>query len=152
MVTAEHPSVTIRRCEERDLQHFAAFGSERHVEHCRATFGEGVPILVAVDAYDVPVAKVHVRLDAEREAAWIEAAAVMPELQRRGIGTALIRAAEALAAENGFPAVELGVEDSNPAARRLYERLDYRSVSRMDFVYDGAPRPNPGVLMRKALA
>jgi ribosomal protein S18 acetylase RimI-like enzyme len=143
--------VRIRPCEERDLAHFGAFCLDRHVEHCRAELAARIPILVAVGDDDVPIAKVHLKFDREHEAALIESAAVEPELQRRGIGTALIGAAEALAAKHGCKTVELGVEDSNPAARRLYKRLGYRSVARMDFVYDGAPRPNPGVLMRKEL-
>ena len=150
MVSAEQ--VRVRPCEARDLEHFGAFGAERHVEFCRETFGSGVPILVAVGAADVPIGKVHVKFEPAREAALVEAAGVAPELRGRGIGTALMRAAEALASENGFAAVELGVEDTNPDARRLYERLGYRSVARMDFVYEGAPSPNPGVLMRKELA
>lgn len=47
--------------------------------------------------------------------------------QGRGTGTALIAAAEAIAARNGHPALGLAVEPSNPRARRLYERLGYRS-------------------------
>jgi len=148
-VTAEQ--VRIRPCEARDLEHFGAFGSDRHVEHCRTTFAEGVPMLVAVDGNDTPVGKVHVKLEAGRGAALIEAAGVAPEMRRRGICTALMRAAEVFASEEGFAALELGVEDTNPDARRLYERLGYRSVARMDFLYDGAPTPNPGVLMRKEL-
>ena len=107
-------------------------------------------ILVAV-ADDVLVGKAHVLFD-DGETATIEAVAVVPERQRRGIGTALIRSAESVAAEHGYGAVQLGVEDSNPDARRLYERLGYRSIARMDFQYEGAPSPNPGVMMRKALA
>ena len=148
MVTAEQ--LRIRPCEARDLDHFGAFGSERHVEYCRESFESGTAILVAVDGNDVPIGKVHVKVDGE--AAWIEAAGVAPELRGRGIGTALMRAAEAFASGYGSAAAELGVEDTNRDARRLYERLGYRSVARMDFVYDGAPTPNPGVLMRKELA
>ncbi|WP_328998962.1 GNAT family N-acetyltransferase [Kribbella sp. NBC_00709] len=42
-----------------------------------------------------------------------------------GVGTALIRAAEAVAGDWGRPAIGLGVSPDNPAARRLYERLGY---------------------------
>jgi ribosomal protein S18 acetylase RimI-like enzyme len=109
-------------------------------------------ILVAVSEDEVPVGKVHVHLDHRDGTVWLEAAAVARPWQNCGIGTSLVHAVEALAAGRGYGAVELGVEDSNPGARRLYERLGYRSIARNDFQYVGAPVPNPGVTMRKELA
>jgi ribosomal protein S18 acetylase RimI-like enzyme len=149
-VTAEQ--VRIRPCEARDLDHFDRFGSDVHVQYCRDEFAHGRKvILVAVGEDDVPVGKVHVHLEHREGSVWLEAAAVARPFQRRGIGTSLVRAVESLAAEQGYRSVELGVEDSNPDARRLYERLGYRSVARNDFQYVGAPVPNPGVTMRKEL-
>ena len=149
-MTAEQ--VTVRPCEERDLGHFGAFGSERHVEYCRNEFTRSsVAMLVAVSPDNLPVGKIHVHFEHREGAVWLEAAAVARSWQGQGIGTSLVGAAEALAAERGFGAVELGVEDSNPRARRLYERLGYRSVARNDFRYEGAPVPNPGVTLRKEL-
>jgi ribosomal protein S18 acetylase RimI-like enzyme len=151
MVTAEQ--IAIRPCEERDLDHFDRFGSDVHVQYSREEFAHARKvILVAVSDQDLPVGKVHVHLDHVEGAVWLEAAAVARPWQNRGIGTSLVQAVEALAAERGYAAVELGVEDSNPAARRLYERLGYRSVARNDFRYVGAPVPNPGVTMRKEVA
>ena len=49
----------------------------------------------------------------------------------RGIGTALLRRAEAYAVELGIPAVLLHVEKTNVPARRLYERSGF-SVYRDD--------------------
>src|SRR5262249_18293518 len=149
VVTAAH--VTVRRCEERDLDHFGAFGSERHVQYCRDEFSqaESKVILVAVSEDGVPLGKIHVHFEHGDGVVWLEAAAVARPWQGQGIGTALVRAAEELAIERGFGAAELGVEDSNPRARRLYERLGYRSVARTDFRYEGAPVPNPGVTLRK---
>ena len=43
----------------------------------------------------------------------------------RGIGTALIRAAEATARQLGYERIALGVGLDNPKAQRLYERLGY---------------------------
>jgi GNAT superfamily N-acetyltransferase len=43
----------------------------------------------------------------------------------RGIGTALIRAAEGTALQLGYERIALGVGLDNPKARRLYERLGY---------------------------
>lgn len=46
-------------------------------------------------------------------------------MRGQGVGTALIRAAEALAGERGLPRVGLGVAEDNPNAARLYGRLGY---------------------------
>jgi ribosomal protein S18 acetylase RimI-like enzyme len=152
VVTAER-RITVRPCEKRDLDHFGAFGSDLHVAYCRGEFAHARKvILVAVSEDDVPLGKIHVHLDRAEGTVWLEAAAVAKPLQGQGIGTTLVHAAEALAAERGYRTVELGVEASNPKARRLYDRLGYRSVSRADFQYGGAPVPNPGVTMRKELS
>ena len=149
-------AVAIRPCEERDLRHFHALGSPQHVDHCREQFARGadaLTILVAVDERDEPVGKLHLDFEsraAEGEATLI-AAAVRPELRGRGIGTALMEAAEQLTCSRGFSAIVLGVEDWNPGARRLYERLGYRVFAREEFRYVGAPVPNPGVWMCKEL-
>lgn len=45
--------------------------------------------------------------------------------QGEGIGTALLRAAGAIACRRGHRTIGLAVEPSNPRARRLYERLGY---------------------------
>jgi GNAT superfamily N-acetyltransferase len=50
---------------------------------------------------------------------------VLGPLQRRGLGTALIRAGEDLARRLGHERLALGVGVDNPDARRLYERLGY---------------------------
>ncbi|NNN33978.1 GNAT family N-acetyltransferase [Streptomyces sp. S3(2020)] len=50
------------------------------------------------------------------------------ELRSRGIGTALIRAAERLAGERGLTVVGIGVGKDNPRAAALYARLGYRPL------------------------
>ncbi|MGC0333260.1 GNAT superfamily N-acetyltransferase [Streptomyces sp. SAI-170] len=63
----------------------------------------------------------------------INALAVWPEtLRSRGIGSALIRAAERLARERGRTAIGLGVDDDNPRAAALYARLGYLPL--LDYV------------------
>ncbi|MFF9196138.1 GNAT family N-acetyltransferase [Streptomyces sp. NPDC014779] len=54
---------------------------------------------------------------------------VREELRGRGIGTALVRAAEALARERGRTHLGLGVADDNPRAAALYARLGYTPVT-----------------------
>lgn len=52
----------------------------------------------------------------------------------KGVGTALIRALEALARARGFVRVGLGVGTGNRRARLLYERLGYRAVKAAAYV------------------
>jgi ribosomal protein S18 acetylase RimI-like enzyme len=53
---------------------------------------------------------------------------VWPEtLRSQGIGTALIREAERLAAGRGCRVIGLGVEKNNPRASALYRRLGYHT-------------------------
>ena len=59
---------------------------------------------------------------------------VHPALQSCGIGTVLIQAAEQRIRARGLHRAELGVEDGNPRARALYERLGYAAYgSEPDF-------------------
>jgi GNAT superfamily N-acetyltransferase len=146
--------VTVRSCAEDDLDELSALGSDYHVNWCRERFArDDVSILVAVDGNDRVVGKLHVDFGEARDGTpQIAAAAVLPERQSQGIGTALVEAAERLACARGHRVLELGVEDSNPRARQLYERLGYAAIGDADFQYTGAPVPNPGVWMRKELS
>jgi ribosomal protein S18 acetylase RimI-like enzyme len=149
-------AVAIRLCSKLDLEHFDELGSPHHAQYCRAEFSRGtaaLAILVAVDSDDRPIGKVHLDFEAKaREgAAVLIAASVKPSFQGRGIGTELMREAEAFTCGRGFTAIVLGVEDANPRARHLYERLGYEAFATDNFVYLGAPVPNPGVWMRKEL-
>jgi ribosomal protein S18 acetylase RimI-like enzyme len=149
-------AVPIRLCEERDLEHFHALGGSDHVRYCREQFARGpqaCTILVATDEHDAPVGKVHLDLEtrATTGEAVLVAAAVRSDRQGNGIGTALMAAAEEHVCSSGLDSIVLGVEDFNPGARRLYERLGYDEFARDEFKYVGAPIPNPGSWMRKEL-
>lgn len=51
-----------------------------------------------------------------------------PELRGQGIGTAMISFVERAVRSRGIPQVGLGVDNENPRAAALYERLGYRDV------------------------
>lgn len=51
--------------------------------------------------------------------------AVAPSMRGKGIGTLLLQAVFEFARANGFSTVRLEVVDTNPEARRLYERMGF---------------------------
>lgn len=55
----------------------------------------------------------------------VEALAVAPTMRSQGIGTLLLQAVFDLAGARGLTTVSLDVVDTNPHARRLYERLGF---------------------------
>jgi GNAT superfamily N-acetyltransferase len=64
--------------------------------------------------------------------------------QGRGIGTALIHAAEATARQLGYERIALGVGLDNPKARRLYERLGYADWGHGTVVGTWVEHPDDG--------
>ncbi|HEY1623258.1 MAG TPA: GNAT family N-acetyltransferase [Streptosporangiaceae bacterium] len=70
------------------------------------------------------------RLRISRTADCIELSGIqlLPGVQRRGIGTAVIEDLKAQATAAGTP-LDLDVEKDNPDARKLYERLGFVQVS-----------------------
>ena len=55
----------------------------------------------------------------------IEDLYVVPDYREAGIGSSLLSHAERLAIRHGYRQIGLGVDVTNPRARRLYERLGY---------------------------
>jgi aminoglycoside 6'-N-acetyltransferase len=68
---------------------------------------------------------------------------VAPEWRGRGVGTALLRAAEAWARARGVERMTLDVDAANDAALRLYERVGYRVWSHE---MDKAIEPDPAAV------
>jgi ribosomal protein S18 acetylase RimI-like enzyme len=60
---------------------------------------------------------------------YLDGIAVAAAHRGQGIGTALIRALEKRAADNGFATVSLEVIETNPRAKDLYRRLGYSQIA-----------------------
>ena len=121
-----------------------------YVRKTVAERGDDVVFLLAV-ANERPVGRLG--LDFGRKAAegivHLWAFSVLPSLQRLGIGTAMMHAAESLivTAPGGATVVEVGVDQSNHDATKLYRRLGYRD--------DGVERAGNGeviLLLRRPIA
>jgi len=61
--------------------------------------------------------------------------AVSQTVRGQGIGTGLLNALKAYAHSNGFSQIRLDVIDTNPAARRLYERQGFVATTTQHFGY-----------------
>ncbi|MFD0020356.1 GNAT family N-acetyltransferase [Streptomyces sp. NPDC058382] len=121
--------LTARDLFPGDLESCGWSGSPLHVENIagqleRARRGE-VDYLAVCPPSGVPVAIGGVDYRAQEGAGTLWQLAVHPSLQSCGIGTFLITAAEQRITSRGLRRAELGVEEENPRARALYERLGY---------------------------
>lgn len=113
-----------------DLPLLGWSGSRGHVVSVgraleRVDSGE-VEYLVARAPNGQPIAKAGIDYASSPGAGTLWQLATAYELQGLGIGPHLVAAAEGRIRERGLTAAELGVEDNNPRARALYERLGYR--------------------------
>ena len=90
--------------------------------------GEEASYVVAWDG-DEPIGHAYLALtETELGVPEVQDVYVMPERRREGVATALMRAAERLAAERGHRHCSLSFGVGNDAARALYERLGYRDA------------------------
>jgi SAM-dependent methyltransferase len=73
----------------------------------------------------------RLRLTRTAEALELNGIQLLPDVQNRGLGTAIITQLQSEAASTGVP-LELGVEHDNPNARRLYDQLGFVRVGADD--------------------
>ena len=73
---------------------------------------------------------------------WIYSLAVLPELQRRGVGAALVRHAEEALIARGCAKVNLQVVASNSAVVGFYEKLGYSVEPRISMGKRLPPAPS----------
>ena len=128
--------LTIRDLTHEDLPSCAWSGPATHLASVaraldRAARGE-VDYLAVCPPSGLPVAIGGIDYAPNPGAGTLWQLAVHGALQSCGIGTLLIEAAERRIRDRGLRRAELAVEECNPRARALYERLGY-------VVYDRKP-------------
>jgi ribosomal protein S18 acetylase RimI-like enzyme len=132
--------LTVRDLLPEDLASCGWAGSARHLEVVarqleRRRHGE-VDYLAVCARAGIPIAKGGVDYRVKAGAGTLWQLAVHPALQSCGVGTVLVEAAERRIRSRGLRQAELGVEDGNPRARALYERLGYRAYDRRPDAWD----------------
>ena len=101
----------------------------------RARRGE-VDYLAACTPAGLPVALGGIDYTVDQVSGTLWQLAVHEALQSCGIGTLLIQAAEQRIRARRLRRAELAVEESNPRARALYERLGYAAYGRKPEAWD----------------
>jgi len=132
--------VSVRDLTNEDLPACAWSGTATHLAHVareldRAQRGE-VDYLAVCPPSDLPVAIGMIDYQAQPDAGTLSQLAVQAAWRSCGLGTVLIRAAEQRILAKGLDRAELGVEESNPRAHALYERLGYVAYGRRPEAWD----------------
>ena len=121
--------LTVRDLTAADLPSCAWSGGPMHIAAIAAALdraGRGeVEFLAACPPSGLPVALGGIDYTKIPGAGVLWMLAVHGALQSCGIGTVLIEAAEQRIRARGLGRAELSVEECNPRARALYERLGY---------------------------
>jgi ribosomal protein S18 acetylase RimI-like enzyme len=142
--------VVIRPAKRDDLRDLDWYGHQspvrRHIASILDRREVGETELLVAEVNGFAAARLGIDFTRARDATLLWSFAVVPHLQRLGIGTAMVAAAEKLARERGFAIAEIHVEKGNSDAQRLYERLGYEVVGE-----ERAARP-PEWVLRKAIA
>ncbi len=154
----------IRVCQKKDLAELEWFGlispfQETILEAFRRQ-KEGEVIMLVAESAGFPIGQVWLDLvkRTKQKTGVIWALRVLHTVQKMGIGTRLIAGGEDRLREKGFRFSELIVENDNPNAKRLYERLGYSVFREAVDVWSFSPPEgervrvvSEGWMMRKGL-
>src|SRR5258708_401434 len=128
--------VKFRFAEQDDLPKLEWYGQYTHFRRVFQRAYEdqlaGRRLMLLADVNGWPIGQIFMQLESLDEdlshlgrRGYLYSLRVMDHLQRCGIGTALIREAEAILSSEGYSSVSIAAAKENPGARRLYERLGY---------------------------
>jgi GNAT superfamily N-acetyltransferase len=119
----------------------------------RQNEGLGAFLIAWLDGEAVGYITAHWRASPQSPEAWLDGETayfedfiVVKEHRDRGIGTAIMASAEAMARERGLRRMTIGVGVENDGARRLYERLGYADAGLPDIEDGGRFRRWDGVV------
>lgn len=115
-----------------EVDDIAWSGSASHLQSIRRKLTtRGIDYLTVRRSSGEIVAKGMIDYNERSDGGLIEQLATHPDVQGQGIGSFLIAEMERRIGDAGRPYAMLGVEDDNPRARALYERLGYEVFDRV---------------------
>jgi ribosomal protein S18 acetylase RimI-like enzyme len=130
----EAPQLIIRPARAEDLRALEWEGEYQRFrmvyQRAYADSLRGRRILLVAEEQGEIVGQIFMQIDSalsggDGRAAYLYALRVRPTHRNRGIGTELVREAEAILRTRGFARALISVAKNNDPARRLYERLGY---------------------------
>lgn len=135
-----HLEVVFRFAEQDDLPKLEWHGEYTHFRRVfQRTFEDqtnGYRLMLVADVNGWPIGQVFIQLESFddifmdiRKRGYFYSLRVMDAFRHKGIGTALLREAEAILIDRRYDAVSIAAAEDNPGARRLYERLGYRIIA-----------------------
>jgi len=139
-------AISVRRATAADLPAIAALVNRAYevesffVDGDRTTTAEVAEMaragafLVLEQARGELAAAVYVDFDAQRDSAYIGMLSVSPDVQGRGLGTRLVRIAEALGEAMGCSSVGLRIVNLREDLGRWYRSLGYAEVGTSPYV------------------
>ena len=126
--------MVIRACRTEDLAALEWGGEFTHdrslIEMVHDLSRAGTMAMLVADTGDELVGQVWVDFARSPQIATLWALRVRPAWRRRGLGSALLAAAEALARARRVPYTELEVDPANTPALQLYGRRGYSDAGR----------------------
>jgi ribosomal protein S18 acetylase RimI-like enzyme len=131
-------TVTIRKMRYEDLRKLEWYGQFIHFRRLflRSYQGQqdGSRFLLVADAKGFPIGRLFIQFGNRKtmrfsdgvNRAYLYSFQVMDLFQGQGLGTRLIRVAEALLVQRGFSLATIGVVKTNEGALKLYQREGYK--------------------------
>lgn len=132
--------IVFRFAEHEDLPKLEWHGEYTHFRRVFERAFEdqqaGQRLMLLADVNDWPIGQVFIQLASVddifatmRKRGYLYSLRVMDAFRNMGIGTALLKEAEAILRERDYQSVSIAAAKDNPGARRLYERLGYEVFS-----------------------
>lgn len=134
-----HLQVTFRPAQRDDLPKLEWYGKYTHFRRIfQRTYEEqlrGERLMLLADVNGFPIGQIFIQLVSRDDLwsahkhAYLYSLRVMDAFQRQGLGSALLREAEAILRERGYVSVSIAAAKDNLAARRLYERHGFQVIA-----------------------
>lgn len=131
------------------VEGFFVDGERTCADEIRGMVGSGA--FVVLENQEGLAAAVYVEPRPERESGYIGMLSVAPGLQGQGIGTRLVKIAEAMLEAMGATKVELRIVNLREELARWYRSLGYREVGTTPYTHRPVKRPCHFVEMQRSL-